>query len=197
MTYYEVPYFSNSNIKGDLLFASPLALEIGSQFDDLVCGTHANKPIAPAVWQLYKSFNSHQLGQAIIASRRLGIARFQHEFYRIIQIQGHAVGVKCKPDYLIKGQMQIDLKTTSATSVAQIETVIRQFGYLDQMGLYHKICRVKQSGLFFVSKTNPKLLHYRPCTEDELEQGYQNYIARLTEYLILNGLLPQYPPTNE
>jgi hypothetical protein len=186
MTYFDIPYFSNSGIKGEMQFSSPLALEIGTQFDNLVCGVP--QPAVPEfVWEMFQRFNAHQIGASMVKARQEGKAQFQHEFYRVITLRGQAVGIKIKPDFLIKGVMQIDLKTTAASTINGIESAIKNLDYLVQMGLYHKVARVKQSGLFFISKTSQQV-YYRPCTPAELEWGWQEFLRRLEDYITINGL---------
>ena len=176
-------------------FSSPLALEIGTQFDNLVCGVP--QPAAPEfVWEMYTRFQDHPIGANMVKARQEGKAQFQHEFYRVIHLRGQAVGIKIKPDFLIKNQMQIDLKTTAASTINGIETTIKNLDYLVQMGLYHHVARVKQSGLFFISKTS-KLVHYRPCTPAELEWGYCEFLIRLEDYITINGLWAPTPSQQE
>jgi hypothetical protein len=188
MNYFEVDAFNVSYLKtlqGAAFYGSPEALRLGTQFDNLVSGVANTEPIDAKVWDMYKRYLDTDIGNIMVTSN----PKFQHEIYRHINIRGVQVLVKCKPDFYVKGFMQIDMKTTAATTIAGIHQSIEAFDYIMQMGFYHHVARVKHSGLFFFSK-NSTLTHFYKCTPAELEAGYNKAISILDKHLVFNGILP-------
>jgi hypothetical protein len=180
MTYFDVPYFSNSYlsklehiINGEEYPERDASFFVtGREFED--CLLYNKKTDSRMIKNMVLETNKNSVYLSMINHPNVKI---QHEFYG----RRFDLPFKAKADMVIKGFCVPDIKTTSCTTLDKFEQSILDYSYHRQMYIYMEAFKCDMACLIGIQKSmNPKIFTVFINRGDEL----YNLGKRKTENLV-------------